>query len=96
MREMRDKKVIPHLIQYAPVWLVEDTPDPESDVILFNVVFHHARYGWVNRRYRYDAFNDVLYHAGQNRVTEDEVLDLEDKKPYITAESVNTVDSYGG
>lgn len=97
MRELRDRKAIPHLEQYAPVWLVDDVPIPEDEAIRFNVVFYHPRYGWVNRRYRYDAFNHVLYHHGQRRIKEDEALyNLEEKTPYISAETVNTVDSYGG
>ncbi len=97
MRQLRDQKTIPHLQQYAPVWLVDDFPIPEDEAIRFNVVFYHPRYGWVNRRYRFDAFNNVLYHQGQNIVKEsDTLLNLEEKTPYIDAESVNTVDSYGG
>ncbi len=97
MRELRDAKVIPHLQQYAPVWIVDEVPVLEDDAIRFNVVFYHTRYGWVNRRYRFDAFNNVLYHQGQNVVAENEtLLNLEEKTPYISAETINTVDSYGG
>ncbi len=97
MRELRDSKAIPHLKQYAPVWLIADEPVLADDSLLFNVVFYHPRYGWVNRRYRFDAFNNVLYHQGQTLLKEDEtLLYLEEKKPYIEAETVNTVDSYGG
>ena len=97
MRELRDQKVIPHLQQYAPVWLVSEVPIPQDEACQFNVVFYHPRYGWVDRRYRYDAFNNVLYHQGQTLVSEsDALLNLEEKKPYIPAETVNTVDSYGG
>ncbi len=97
MRELRDAKVIPHLQQYAPVWMVIETPLLNDDAIQFNVVFYHPYYGWVNRRYRFDAFNNVLYHQGQTIISEDEaLLNLEEKTPYISAETVNTVDSYGG
>lgn len=97
MRALRDAKAIPHLQQYAPVWLVDDVPIPQDEALRFNVVFYHPRYGWVNRRYRYDAFNNVLYHQGQTVVDEgDLLLNLEEKTPYIAAETVNTVDSYGG
>ncbi len=97
MRELRDAKVIPHLQQYAPVWMVSETPLLNDDAIQFNVVFYHPYYGWVNRRYRFDAFNNVLYHQGQTIISEDEaLLNLEEKAPYISAETVNTVDSYGG
>lgn len=96
IREKRDIKVKPHLEQYAPVWQVEEIPILKDDTLLFNVVFYHPYYGWVNRRYRYDAFNNVLYHQGQVAISEDEALSLAEKKPYIAAETVNTVDSYGG
>jgi len=97
MRELRDAKVIPHLQQYAPVWMVSETPLLKDDAIQFNVVFYHPYYGWVNRRYRFDAFNNVLYHQGQTVISEDEaLLNLAEKAPYIAAETVNTVDSYGG
>lgn len=97
MRQLRDEKVKPHLSQYAPVWMVDEVVLPQDDVIQFNVVFYHSYYGWVNRRYRFDAFNKVLYHKGQNVISEDEaLLNLEEKPPYIPAETINTVDSYGG
>jgi hypothetical protein len=96
MRRQRDTKVRPHLEQYAPVWLVDELLIPKDDAIQFNVVFHHPAYGWVNRRYRYDAFNDVLYHKGQNVIDENEALALEQKRPYIDAETINTINSYGG
>ncbi len=96
MRQLRDAKVRPHLEQYAPVWIVKETAVPQDDSLLFDVVFNHSRYGWVNRRYRFDAFNQVLYHEGQTLVSEDEALQLQEEKPYISAEAVNTVNSYGG
>lgn len=97
MRELRDAKAIPHLQQYAPVWLVSETPLLKDDVLQFNVVFYHPYYGWVSRRYRFDAFNNVLYHQGQTALSEDEaLLNLAEKTPLISAETINTVDSYGG
>lgn len=96
IRAQRDTKAIPHLQQYAPVWLVDEHPDVTNQAVQFNVIFYHPSYGWVNRRYRYDAFNDVLYHKGQNLEKEERILDLEDQPPYISAESINTLNSYGG
>ncbi len=96
MRALRDAKAHPHLVQYAPVWLVAEQVIPEEDAILFNVVFVHPYYGWINRRYRYDAFNDVLYHKGQNRISEQEALEIEKTTPYIEAQTINTVNAYGG
>lgn len=96
MRELRDAKAIPHLRQYAPVWLVAEEALPAQDAIRFEVVFRHPFYGWVRRRYYFDAFNNTLYHKGQIPVGEAEALEIAAQAPYIPAEVVNTVDAYGG
>jgi len=96
IRKWRDAKVTPHLEQYAPVWLVSEKLVSEADAIIFNVVFSHPRYGWVSRRYRYDAFNDVLYHQGQRKLDEAEALEIQEKTPYIDAVQSNGPNSYGG
>jgi hypothetical protein len=93
---MRDQKAADHLTQYAPVWLVDEKPIPEEDAVQFNVVFLHPRYGWVNRRYRYDAFQDVLYHKGQTLVDEEVALQIQEREPYLKAPAINTINSYGG
>ena len=96
MRRKRDAKVRPHMEQYAPVWMIEELVDEKGDVLRFMTVFYHPRYGWVERRYRYDAYNDVLYYHGQTMISEAEGLAMEAHRPYIDAETINTVDSYGG
>jgi hypothetical protein len=92
----RDAKAIPHLEQYAPVWIVDEKLIPADDSIQFNVVFRHSRYGWVNRRYRYDIFNDVLYHLGQKTISEEDAVDIQDSDAYITATVADTPNAYGG
>ena len=92
----RDAKAVPHLEQYAPVWIVDEKLIPVEDAIQFNVVFRHPRYGWVNRRYRYDIFNDVLYHKGQRKISEDEAVDIQDSVAYITRVVADIPNSYGG
>lgn len=94
--ERRDAKVIPHLEQYAPVWLVDQQVMPQDDAVQFNVIFQHHLYGWVNRRYRYDAFNDVLYHKGQNLVSEKDVLEIQETEPWVVAGIVDIPNAYGG
>ncbi len=96
LRTMRDRKARAHLEQYAPVWLVEEEYDAENNALMFSVVFHHPRYRWIKRRYRYDGVGDVLYYFGQVMIPEDEALDIEVTEPYIPAVMVNTLDSYGG
>lgn len=94
--EKRDQKVIPHLKQYAPVWIVDEVVIEQEDAVQFNVVFRHNLYQWVNRRYRYDAFNDVLYHKGQNVIAEDDAVDIQEQEPYISALVPDTPNAYGG
>lgn len=92
----RDDKAKPHLIQYAPVWLADQVIIPEDEAVMFQAIFRHSRYGWVTRRYRYDGFNNVLYHKGQQVLSEDEVVDLVESEPYINATVPDTTNAYGG
>lgn len=94
--EKRDQKAKPHLEQYAPVWIIDEKVFPEDSAVQFNVVFQHNIYGWVNRRYRFDAFNNVLYYKGQNRVDEDRILAVQEKEPYISRVVADVRNSYGG
>ncbi len=96
IHEKRDRKTIPHLEQYAPVWIVDEKIIEEDDSIQFNVVFFHHRYGWVNRRYRYDGFNDVLYHKGQHTIPEDDAVEIQEQAPYIQVTVADTPNAYGG
>lgn len=96
LQEQRDIKAIPHLSQYAPVWIVDEKPIEEDQALQFNVVFQHNLYGWVNRRYRFDGFNNVLYHKGQNLISEDEALKVQEQEPYIQAQISDIPNAYGG
>ncbi len=92
----RDAKTKPHLEQFAPVWLVEQKIILEDEAVQFNVVFQHNEYGWVNRRYRFDGFNQVLYHKGQSILSEDQVLKVQESEPYISTVSTDIPNAYGG
>jgi hypothetical protein len=92
----RDKTVRHHLEQYAPVWIVDQKIIPQDEAVQFNVVFQHNLYGWVNRRYRYDGFNEVLYHKGQQQITEEEALKAQESEPYLTATVTDIPNAYGG
>ena len=92
----RDSKAKPHLGQYAPVWLINEIPITQDEAIQFSVAFQHKDYGWVNRRYRYDAFNDVLYYRGQIVLSENEALNIQEKEPYVPTLVADTPNSYGG
>ena len=96
LKARRDAKARPHLEQYAPVWVVDEKLVPEDEALQFNVVFQHNRYGWVNRRYKFDGFNQVLYFKGQRNITEDEALELQDQEPYITTLIADIPNAYGG
>ncbi|MBZ0283311.1 MAG: hypothetical protein K8L97_21420 [Anaerolineae bacterium] len=96
LRTKRDAKAIPHLEQYAPVWILDEKYIKDDEALQFNVVFQHPQYGWVNRRYRYDGFNDVLYHKGQLTISEEVAIAIQEKEPYITATVANIPNAYGG
>ncbi len=96
LRDKRDAKAKHHLDQYAPVWIIEEKAILLDEAIQFNVMFQHPEYGWVNRRYRYDGFNDVLYHKGQVLMNESDALSLQDKEPYIDVTVADIPNSYGG
>lgn len=92
----RDRKTKPHLEQFAPVWLVEEKMIAEDEAVQFNVVFQHNMYGWVNRRYRYDGFNDVLYYKGQRVLSEGEALKVQEEEPFISVIVTDIPNAYGG
>lgn len=97
LKAMRDVKARKTLEQYAPVYLVSETLDLEKPSVLFNVVFQHNLYGWVNRRYTYDGFNNILYYKGQVSIPEDAVVAIETARaPYLSSVSEDVVNSYGG
>lgn len=96
LKQKRDQKALPHLEQYAPVWIISEQVEAEDESIQFHVLFQHNLHGWVNRRYRYDGFNNTLYHMGQTQVSEDDALEFMVANPYIEA-SVNDIpNAYGG
>jgi hypothetical protein len=92
----RDTKAKPHLSQYAPVWLAEQQIVTDDEAVLFSVIFEHKDYGWVNRKYRYDGFNNVLYYRGQLSITEDKAVETQNQEPYIPALLTDIPNSYGG
>lgn len=96
LKAKRDEKALPHLEQYAPVWIIDEQVIEEDEAIQFNVLFQHNTHGWVNRRYRYDGFNHTLYHKGQLLVSEDEAVDYMTNDPYIEATVTDIPNAYGG
>ena len=94
--QKRDAKVIPHIEQYAPVWLVDQKFILADDSVQFHVVFQHHLYGWVSRRYRYDSFNDVLYHKGQTLLSDEDVLEIQETDPWVVPVVADIPNAYGG
>lgn len=86
MRAKRDKKVRAAMGQWAPIWLVNEEYRPREDSLVFNLVYQHPIYSWVNHRFKYDGFNDVLYHMGEKRLREEETLSLQEQEPFIPGE----------
>ena len=96
LTEKRDAKAMPHLAQYAPVWILQEQVFVEEEAVQFHALFQHHLHGWVDRRYRYDAFNDTLYHKGQTLVHENDALEMTLENPYIDAQVVDIPNAYGG
>ena len=47
LKAKRDKKAVPHLEQYAPVWILDEQVFAEDEAIQFNVLFQHNTHGWL-------------------------------------------------
>lgn len=94
--KQRDAEAIPHLEQYSPVWMADEELMPEDESVLFNVVFQHNLYGWVQRRYKYDGFANVLYYLGEVTLSEEAALAFQSEAPYIDRIVSDIENSYGG
>jgi hypothetical protein len=87
----RDQKVGDALREIAPIWLINDTYRPDEESLLFDLVYLHSEYGWVQQRFKYDAFNNVLYHMGILRLTEVKALEVQERDPYLAGEVATAV-----
>ena len=97
LKAKRDQKSRPHLEQYAPVWIISEQVFESEEAIQFHVLLQHHLHGWVDRRYRYDGFNDTLYHKGQTLIPEEDALDYMTDSPYIEAHINEDIpNAYGG
>jgi hypothetical protein len=88
---LRTTKIKGLLAGFAPIWLVSEEHRVKEDALIFHIVFQDPSYGWINRRYKYDAFNDVLYHMGWRLLDEDETLDIQEKTPLIDGDVASHV-----
>ncbi len=87
----RDRKVRDAMKGIAPLWLINDEFRPAEESCLFDLVYQHSVYGWVQHRYKYDAFNDVLYHMGERRMNEVETLPIQEQDPHFPGEIATAV-----
>ena len=87
----RNQKVHGTMRHLAPLWLLNDEYRPIEESYLFDLVYPHSIYGWVQCRYKYDAFNDVLYHMGERRLDEEEALIIQEQAPYLEGEVATAV-----
>lgn len=92
----RDAKVREHLTQYAPVWLISEKVISSDESVQFEILFQHNLYGWINRRYLYDGFNDVLYHKGQVPADFELTDSLISTAPWISSVIADIPHAYGG
>ena len=87
----RNNKVRAVMKDLAPIWLANEEFRARDEALLFNLMYVHPHHGWVSERFKYDAFNDVLYHMGQRRLAEDEALKIQEKAPYVPGEVTTRV-----
>ena len=83
LRQRRDGKVSVVVRTARPAWIVDVKEIPESSTILFDLVYRpRPNDGWYRRRYEYDGESDVLYHRGEQVVSEAEVRALPDEAAF--------------
>jgi len=82
----RNQKVRSSMQDLAPIWLTNEEFRPRDEALLCNLIYLHPHHGWISERYKYDAFNDVLYHMGQRRLSEEEALKFEAQEPFLPGE----------
>lgn len=87
----RDKRLHQTFDDLAPLWLINDEYRSSKVSFFFNVIFQHPVHGWISQHARYDTFNNVLYHLGQARMSEADVLQIQDQDPYISGSGAASI-----
>lgn len=87
----RQIKIQDSMAQFAPIWLMNDTYNVDEQSLVFELIYAHPSDGMLRERFRYDAFNDVLYHKGAQKLTEEEMLVIEDQTPYVDGDVLTRV-----
>jgi hypothetical protein len=85
----RDAKVHATMQNLAPLWLAGEEFRAREDSLIFSLIYQSPIDGWVQERFKYDAFNDVLYHMGMKLLTEADIFQILDQEPWL-ADEVST------
>ncbi len=84
--QQRDDKVRKAMQGIAPLWMVKDEWRAEEECLLFDLAYQHSIYGFIQERYKYDAFNNVMYHFGWRKLDEEKALVIQETPVYIEGE----------
>ncbi|MBX3084349.1 MAG: hypothetical protein KF716_22120 [Anaerolineae bacterium] len=87
----RDEKVRTGLGEFAPIWLTEETYRAAEESLFFYLIYAHPSDGLIKERFKYDAFNDVLYHMGARKLSEAEALAIQEQPPYLDGDVLTQV-----
>jgi hypothetical protein len=87
----RDEKVRTGLSEFAPIWLTDDTFRANEESLYFYLIYAHPYDGVIKERFKYDAFNDVLYHMGARKLSDEEVLVFQDQPPFLDGDVLTQV-----
>jgi len=87
----RDEKVRTGLGEFAPIWLTEETFRAPEESLYFYLIYAHPSDGLIKERFKYDAFNDVLYHMGGRKLSETEALAIQEQPPYLDGDVLTQV-----
>jgi len=83
LKRRRNDKVSVVVRPARPAWIVDVKEIPESSTLLFDLVYRpRPGDGFYRRRYEYDGESDVLYHRGEQVVSEAEVRALPDEAAF--------------
>jgi hypothetical protein len=82
----REHKIRSAMGHWAPLWLINDQYRPREESLVFSLAYQHPVYGWVKHHFKYDGFNDVLYHMGEACLNEDSALTIQEQEPFISGD----------
>ena len=87
----RDEKVRTGMGEFAPIWLTDETYRAPEESLLFSLIYAHPTDGLLKERFKYDAFNDVLYHMGSHKLSEAESIVIQEQLPYLDGDVLTQV-----